>query len=304
MSPRGSVPDGVAREVARALGSPEDPDPVESASALGGGCIHPAARIRTGSGTEAFLKWNPDPGPGGFGVEARGLEALARREGLRVPRVLAFREGGPDSRGWLLLELIREGPGKAETGQLLGTGLARLHRPIPDGTPGWAEHGILATLPQPNLPGLSWPDFWVQARLLPRWKQVHRAFGREAREVWERAAANMDRILDGWEEDGVSLLHGDLWSGNVLTDQEGRPVLIDPAVYRGHREVDLAMMELFGGFSGGARDTAREAWPLPPGYENRRRHAYQLYPLLVHVELFGGSYVAGASARIRKLASC
>jgi len=304
MKSGGPIPEGVAREVARALGSPEAPDQVEEASALGGGCIHPAARIRTAFGTEAFLKWNRYPGPGGFGVEARGLEALARRGGLRVPRVLALQEGGPEIQGWLLLELIREGPAGGETDRLLGTGLARLHRPLPDEAPGWEEDGILATLPQPNPAGLSWPDFWVEARLLPRWKEVHGAFGREARELWERAAADMDRILDGWQEDGLSLLHGDLWSGNLLTDSEGRPVLIDPAVYRGHREVDLAMMELFGGFSGAALATYREAWPLAPGYEDRRRDAYQLYPLLVHVELFGGGYVAGASARIRKLASC
>lgn len=284
------------------MGRDGEPDPVLEASRLGGGCIHPAVRIRTRSGTEAFLKWSPTPGPTGFGVEARGLAALAERGGLRAPRVLAWESGESGGRGWLLLELIHEGPAGRESSRLLGEGLAHFHRPEPGWSPGWDEDGWIASLPQPNPAISSWPEFWVRARLLPRWEVVGPAFDASIRSLWARVLDRMDRILAGWEEDGISLLHGDLWGGNLLTDREGRPVLIDPAVYRGHREVDLAMLELFGGFPHDAFRVYREAAPLPSGYEGRRRDAYQLYPLLVHVELFGGGYVGGAGARIRRLA--
>jgi protein-ribulosamine 3-kinase len=185
-----------------------------------------------------------------------------------------------------------------------GAGGARRRRPQAEGRrQDLSACAGIATLPQPNPRVPSWPDFWVEARLLPRWRRVRDAFSRGARGEWDRLVSRMGTILEGWKEDGLSLLHGDLWSGNVMTDREGRPVLIDPAVYRGHREVDLAMMELFGGFAGEALRAYGEASPLRPGYEERRRDAYQLYPLLVHVELFGGGYVGGAEARIRRLAA-
>lgn len=304
---RGPVPGEVARGAALALGAPGEPDPLVDASALGGGCIHPAARVETRSGRTAFLKWSPSPGGTGFGVEARGLRALAHRGGVRIPEVLGVDEGGPDRRGWLVLELVEKGPPSKETPELLGRGLARLHRPYPDtsaeAVPGWDEDGWIATLHQPNPEIAFWPEFWLEARLLPRWRAVRRAFGADVRRSWERMASRMDELLAGWDEDGISLLHGDLWSGNVMTDREGRPVLVDPAVYRGHREVDLAMMELFGGFPEAAFRTYREAWPQLPGYAEIRRDAYQLYFLLVHVELFGSGYVGRTAEAIRRLAS-
>jgi protein-ribulosamine 3-kinase len=296
------VPNEVLVEVALALGGEGPPDPAVEAARLAGGCIHPAVRIRARSGTEAFLKWSTRPGPTGFGVEARGLDALRERGGLRVPRVLAFEAGQADQLGWLLLELVHEGEGGAESSLRLGTGLAHLHRPEPGWDPGWDEDGWIASLPQPNPSVPDWPAFWVEARLLPRWKAVAPAFDARARRLQERVLREMHRILEGWEEDGISLIHGDLWVGNLLIDDEGQPVLIDPAVYRGHREVDLAMMELFGGFPGDAFRAYRNERPLSPGYEERRRDAYQLYPLLVHVELFGGSYVQGVESRLRRLA--
>jgi protein-ribulosamine 3-kinase len=296
------VPDEVLLEVAAALGGDGPPDPPVEAARLGGGCIHPAVRLRTRAGTEAFLKWSTRVGPSGFAVEARGLEALRDRGGVRVPEVLAFEAGGDDRLGWLLLELIHEGQGGPESARMLGEGLATLHRPEPGWSPGWDENGWIASLPQPNPSLPDWPAFWVEARLLPRWEAVAPAFGPETRRLQERAFSEIHRLLEGWDEDGISLLHGDLWTGNVLLDRDGQPVLIDPAVYRGHREVDLAMMELFGGFPPSALRVYMEAAPLVPEYRERRRDAYQLYPLLVHVELFGGSYVQGVESRLRRLA--
>lgn len=118
----------------------------------------------------------------------------------------------------------------------------------------------------------------------------------------------MDRLLDGlpdllegWAADGIGLLHGDLWGGNVLVGHGGRAYLVDPAVYRGHREVDLAMMELFGGFGERVFSAYREVRPVEPGYREARRDVYQLYPLLVHVNLFGGGYVRRALSAIDRI---
>jgi fructosamine-3-kinase len=115
---------------------------------------------------------------------------------------------------------------------------------------------------------------------------------------WARLMERLPELLAPAEADGPSLLHGDLWGGNVLA-APGGPALIDPAVYRGHREADLAMTELFGGFGGGFQAAYREAWPLQPGYPARRA-VYQLWYLLVHVNLFGGGYVAQTAAVLRE----
>jgi fructosamine-3-kinase len=129
-----------------------------------------------------------------------------------------------------------------------------------------------------------------------------RTAGREpgARREWERLFDRLPELLAPGEEDGPSLLHGDLWSGNVLS-AAGEPALIDPAVYRGHREADLAMAELFGGFDACFHAAYREARPLLPGYAETRRAVYQLYYLLVHVNLFGGGYVAQTAAMLRRI---
>lgn len=301
-------PSDVASGAATALGERKGADALVSAEPLTGGCIHPAARIRTGSGRSAFLKWSERPGPSGFRVEAEGLRALKARGGLRVPQVLGVGTGSIDRRGWLLLELVEEGPPDPSTPERLGAGLARLHRPLEDGAagraaPGWEEDGWIGPLPQANrLTASSWPEFWREARLLPQWERAEKRFDRATRRRWERLLARTPEALEGWESDGLSLLHGDLWSGNVLTDREAEPVLIDPAVYRGHREVDLAMMELFGGFDPAVLERYRAEFPVAPAYAEVRRDLYQLYPLLVHVNLFGGGYVDGVRAKVDRLA--
>jgi protein-ribulosamine 3-kinase len=266
--------------------------PAETEAAVGGGCIHPARRIRGPSGRAAFLKWSPEPGRSGFGVEARGLRALRDRGGVPVPEVLGWDEGGKEARGWLLLEWIEPGSPTPDTEAELGRGLARLHEPLDEGGPGWEEEGWIGSLPQGNRTDLDWPAFWAAARLAPRWRHAREAGRIPAREepAMDRLLSALPRALAGWETDGISLLHGDLWSGNVLVARGGSPYLVDPAVYRGHREVDLAMMELFGGFGPGTFRAYEEVVPLRDGYAEIRRGIYQLYPLLVHVNLFGGGY--------------
>jgi fructosamine-3-kinase len=146
-----------------------------------------------------------------------------------------------------------------------------------------------------------WPRFWWSERLEPQ-LALARANGQlpglEAE--WDTLESRLPTLLEGAAADGCAILHGDLWSGNVYPGPDGGPVLVDPAVYRGHREVDLAMTELFGGFPGSFYDAYRERRPLVEGYEAVRRNVYQVYPLLVHVNLFGGGYVEGAAASLRR----
>ncbi|MEX0936048.1 MAG: fructosamine kinase family protein [Gemmatimonadota bacterium] len=303
MSPNGTLPGEVESAAASALGLADGDNPFLDIHRLGGGCIHPSVRLRTRRGEEFFLKWSKGSGAGGFTLEAEGLRALAEIEGgPRIPTVLAAEDGDADSCGWLLLEFIEEGRPTARTAAQLGEALASMHGSRADPLPGWHRDGFIGSLPQRNgASGASWPRFWVEARLEPQWKRARRHFDPETAHAWSRLLPRIEAALQGWEEDGVSLLHGDLWSGNVLTDQSGEPVLIDPAAYRGHREVDLAMMELFGGFRERTFARYREIAPLRPGYPERRRDIYQLYPLLVHVNLFGASYIGSVRDRLLRL---
>jgi fructosamine-3-kinase len=259
--------------------------------------------VETEEGTAAFLKWSGEGVFTGFGVEARGLLALAERGGVRVPRVLGFGSGESGAAGWLLLEFVRPGAPGSAISERLGEGLATLHRPLSKGAPGWEEDGWIGRLPQRNGPGQEWPAFWRDARLLPLLSRLEHGFDRKTRAGAEQVLSDIHLALEGWQDDGLSLLHGDLWSGNVLWDESGDPVLLDPAAYRGHREVDLAMMELFGGFSGLSFDAYFASAPLAPGYPERRRDAYQLYPLLVHLGMFGEGYLPRVRHCILRLAS-
>lgn len=303
MRREGFVPRAVAEAALRALASSSVPAGFRRVQPLGGGCIHHAARVESADGIEGFLKWSAEPGFSGFGAEARGLVALAERGGVRVPKVLAFGSGEDGLPGWLLLELIRPGPPGTADPDLLGSGLATLHRPLEDSLPGWSEDGWIGTLPQHNTLASDWPTFWRDARLVPLLSEVATSLDREDREAADKVLREIDDALLGWDADGLSLLHGDLWSGNVLWDESGVPVLLDPSVYRGHHEVDLAMMELFGGFSPRTFETYLERSPLASGYPDRRRHAYQLYPLLVHLALFGEGYRTRVRNCLRRLAA-
>ena len=276
---------------------------VLSARPVGGGCINQGTALRTTRG-DFFLKWNREADHGFFGVEAEGLEALATSRSVRVPLVVAA-SAPRDEIAWLLLEWIEEGrPGRAGWIRL-GRELAALHRDpgrgAPDARFGWSGDNLIGSLPQPNGWSGDWAGFWAERRIRPLAREL-----RERGALSAAQAAVVEAVAEGADEllgpaaaaDGPSLLHGDLWSGNVLFARGGGPVLIDPAVYVGHREVDLAMADLFGGFSGAFREAYEDAWPLQPGHQ-RRRPAYQLYPLLVHARLFGGGYAASAAAAAR-----
>jgi len=294
------------------------PAHLSAARSLRGGCINPSACIETDSGESFFLKWNAAAPTGMFEAEADGLTALAAcarasnvaDAGLHVPEVLDHSDGTGGSPSWLLLQYLPPGPATVGFGERLGRSLALLHRAEIgqfEGSGeteryGWWRDGFIGSLSQENQPSTSWPDFWRDRRLAPQLDRA-RSLG-----FWRGGqGASLDRLLDRVEDllspvadESPSLLHGDLWGGNVFPDVVGTPVLIDPAVYRGHREVDLAMSELFG-FPDGFLEAYREAWPIDPAYEDHRRDLYQLYYLLVHVNLFGAGYVPAveqAAARV------
>jgi fructosamine-3-kinase len=288
-----NLPDAVRDAVEAKLGT------IEAVRGVEGGSINEAVRVEVGGGT-AFLKFNPDIPGRVFRVEAAGLDALrVAASGLHVPAVRAVGTGGKP--GWLALEWLEPSPWGPEVSERLAGGLAALHRAPVRGW-GWEEDGYIGSLPQSNTPTPSWPAFWWKRRLEPQLRLCDLGGGRPGEQYeWEQLARQLPALLAAGDEDGPSLVHGDFWRGNVLSTEGGEPALVDPAVYRGHREVDLAMSELFGGFDSVFYDAYRERWPLRPGYEEVRRHVYQLYYLLVHVNLFGGSYRGQVIASLRRV---
>lgn len=287
------IPDALRQALETRLGA------VRGAAPVSGGCINHGMRVETADGP-VFVKHNADAPAGMFAAEARGLDALrAAADGLVVPRALAWAEAGDGAPAWLAVEWLepsRRGPNFAER---LGRGLAALHRAGRRDGWGWMEDNFMAGLTQANASAASWAEFWRARRLEPQ-LQLARCGGRMPGKAaeWDRLMDRLPELLAPAEADGPSLLHGDLWGGNVLAASAG-PALIDPAVYRGHREADLAMTELFGGFGDGFHAAYREAWPLHPGYPARRA-VYQLWYLLIHVNLFGGGYGAQTAAVLRQ----
>ena len=268
----------VRAELGAALGAS-----VAEVRALSGGDINDAWRVTLSDGRALFVKTHEDAEADMFPLEAEGLAWLAEASAIRTPRVLAA------SASYLALELIEPGQRSPDFAERLGRELAALHRFGADGF-GWREDNFIASLRQENTREEDWPSFYVRRRLEPMLRRASdRGLASAAmKKGFARLFARIEELAGPAEP--PSRLHGDLWGGNCHVGEDGAPVLIDPAVYGGHREMDLAMMQLFGGFSERTFDAYHEAWPLAPGWRERTP-LYQLYPLLVHVVLFGGSYV-------------
>jgi len=284
-----NLPDDVRAGVERALAERDLGSRVESARSVGGGCINNGARLDTDAGISVFLKWNPGAPDGMFAAEAEGLAALGAAQALRVPRPIAWAEEG--STPWLLLEYIAPGSTGPRSQEALGRGLARLHLSLDTPGFGWERDNWIGSLDQANEPTDSWPDFWRDRRMGPQ-LDMARGRGRARDRAFDDLMAVIPQALEDIET--PELLHGDLWGGNWFVDEDGAPVIIDPAVYRGHGEVDLAMSELFGGFGPHFYDAYSESHGITDAYDAYRRDLYQLYYLLVHVNLFGGAYESGS----------
>lgn len=256
---------------------------------VGGGCIHNGARIGTDAGAACFLKWNESPTPGMFAAEAEGLGALRERCDLRIPAPLSWDEAGPTA--WLLMEYVEPSAPSSTSGRALGEGLARMHQAGAASAFGWRRDNWIGSLPQENPETTSWGVFWRDARLRPQ-LELARDRGRLQDERFDSLLEHTVPALADVAR--PELLHGDLWSGNTFTSRGGTPVLVDPAVYHGDGEVDLAMSELFGGFDAPFYDAYDAHRPISSGYREFKRDLYQLYYLLVHVNIFGASYEQGA----------
>jgi fructosamine-3-kinase len=262
---------------------------VREARTVAGGDINHAWRVGLADGRAVFVKHHADAPRGMFGCEARGLDWLRAAEALRLPEVMAVSDGdGAGGPAFLALEWIASAAPAPGHDEALGRGLATLHRNAPAGF-GLDHDNFIALLPQDNRNAASWPEFYATRRLEPQLRMASDRGRASAamRRGFQRLFTRMTELCGPAEP--PARLHGDLWGGNAMTDERGLPLLIDPAVYGGHREIDLAMMRLFGGFGARVFAAYEEAWPLAPGHDERVA-LYQLYPLMVHVNLFGGGY--------------
>lgn len=283
--------DAIATAIAEASGTRFQPVGLAGAE---GGCINRAHVLTGADGTRWFIKLNRADRLPMFVAESAGLESILSAGSLKAPRPLCT--GAAQGESWLVMEYLDlSGQGDPAA---LGRDLAAMHR---HGAAdfGWHMDNTIGATPQVNTPADDWVDFWRHRRLL---FQLNLAAenGLDTRVIarGERLASRLDGFFSGYRPT-ASLLHGDLWSGNVAYSG-GVPVVFDPALYYGDREADIAMTELFGGFDRRFYSAYRQAWPMDPGY-GVRRELYNLYHVLNHFNLFGGGYGAQAARMIDRL---
>ena len=261
--------------------------PTRSATPISGGDINDAYKLILTDGRQVVMKANRSAGLSFFQAEADGLEAIHATGTIGTPKVI---DVGKDQQhgAFLLLEWVEASPKPHDFWESFGRNLARMHQ-APAFHFGWGKDNYIGANPQINTPHDNWITFYRDCRLAPQFRNAQHYFDPSTRKC-------ITRLLDHLEDHLVepahpSLLHGDLWSGNFITGNDGQAWLIDPAVYVGHAEADLAMTELFGGFAPAFYSAYQEVNPLQPGYE-QRRDMYNLYHLLNHLNLFGGGYLS------------
>ncbi len=262
-------------------------------SGIGGGCIHIASLISGTDGRTFFLKQNSADHIAGFEAEAHALEVMAAANSIRVPQPIGCGVSGRQA--FLVMEYLSMG-GRNGDWNAMGQQLARMHRNIVDSF-GWDADNFIGSSPQLNGWSDSWIEFYRDYRLHPQMKWARkRGLG------LANGNALLDSLQDFFESYSPqpSLLHGDLWAGNASFLEDGSPVIFDPAAYYGDREADLAMTEMFGGFTSAFYDGYNREWPLDPGYRIRKP-LYILYHELNHYNLFGGGYGYQAESTISRL---
>jgi fructosamine-3-kinase len=261
---------------------------------LPGGDINRAALISDGN-TDWFLKHHANAPDGMFAAEALALSEISDQGCIRVPSPIAH--GSDGDTAWLVLEyleLTSDGPAS-----LLGEQLAALHT-VTGKQHGWSRDNYIGSTPQYNTACENWAEFWRDYRLRPQLEMAQAAgHGGRLLSKGERLLENIDQLMDG-HQPAASLLHGDLWAGNKAFTSDGQPVIFDPASYYGDRETDIAMTELFGGFTADFYAAYQAHFPLPDGYR-LRRDLYNLYHILNHLNLFGGGYLSRCEHMIGSL---
>jgi len=282
----------IAAAISAATRQPFQP---ASHTPVGGGCINQCYLMRGQDGRQYFLKLNQARHPDMLISESACLDALAATRTLRVPRVITHGVAGRHA--FLVLEQMDlHSHGDA---RLLGERLAAMHRCTAPRF-GFAQDNFIGTSPQPNTWTEDWITFWREQRLGHQLRlAASNDYGGKLQTSGEKLLDALPIFFAGYTPQ-ASLLHGDLWSGNHAFLSDGTPVIFDPAAYYGDRECDLAMTELFGGFPAAFYDSYRASFPLDAGYATRH-DLYNLYHILNHANLFGGSYVRQAEGMMERL---
>lgn len=288
-----SLPDAIRNKCQKLFGTF-----ILSSKPISGGDINHAQLLETNKGN-FFLKFNSKPGSlEMFEKEAKGLSLLDEPAIFRIPKVLHISQTAETA--FLILEYIKSGVKKRDFWEIFGRRLAQLHQTTQEHF-GLDHANYIGSLVQQNHPHPSWSAFFIKERLLPQIKLARNQNRLKATDLssFEKLFKKIPNICPN---EPSALIHGDLWSGNFLIDSNGQPVLIDPAVSFAHREMDLAMTKLFGGFDSAFYSSYKAAYPLTSGF-SQRMEVYQLYYLLVHVNLFGGGYVNSVRSILKKFAS-
>jgi protein-ribulosamine 3-kinase len=263
---------------------------------VGGGSINDTYKVIINGSKKYFLKLNSLVAfPGLFEKEKNGLEFLARQNYIRIPSVIFYETN--DNYQLLLLEWIEGSIRNESFWKKFGAQLAQLHT-INNETFGFMEDNYMGSLTQENTFANNWVDFFIQYRLQPQINLARNQDRLDKNHVasFESLFKKLDSVFN---TENPSLIHGDLWSGNFMCTDQSLPVLIDPAVYFGHRNMDLAMTTLFGGFDKAFYDSYHYYYPLSPNYR-KQWEVCNLYPLLIHLNLFGKSYLSGITNTLKK----
>ena len=268
---------------------------IKNIYSVGGGCINQSAKIETNQGL-FFAKWNhAKKYPRMFETEAMGLNILADTNKIKIPEVISQKTIGETD--FLILEFIENGSPSKNFWNDFGKSLAKIHKHTAEKF-GLNHDNYIGSLPQSNKQHASWSEFFILERLEPQIK-----LAKDERKINHTAIKQFSNLFNRLEKifpiEKPSLLHGDLWSGNYLIGSKGEPSIIDPAVYFGHREMDIGMTKLFGGFSPAFYESYNEEFPLEKNWQERT-DTCNLYPLMVHVNLFGRSYVMQVESILRK----
>ena len=266
-------------------------------TAVGGGSINDTYRIRFGE-RNAFCKMNSAIRfPQLFAKEKAGLKLIAKQKLIKTPEIIdCFEEAGTQV---LMLEWVQAGERTEAFWKRFGEGLAALHRVSAEAF-GLLENNYMGSVPQSNVRHKTWTAFFLAERLQPMIQRC--LLNGQLNKTHLRQFENLEKRLSQiFEDENPSLLHGDLWSGNFMCDQNSEPVLIDPAVYFGHRSIDLAMTTLFGGFQSPFYESYRHHFPFPDNYEEQWA-VCNLYPLLIHLYLFGTSYLPQIENTLQRFA--
>jgi fructosamine-3-kinase len=260
---------------------------------LSGGCINHVHRVKTSIG-DFCIKYNlKERFPNMFTSEADGLSYLKKAGKIYTPEVICTGEAGIYS--YILLEFIDQGRRKSSFMENFGKSLGQQHR-VTSGYFGYSIDNYMGSIPQSNKQHPDWTSFFVVERLNRQVSLAREYFSSSDFASFDRLYARLEELIP---EEPPALLHGDLWGGNYMVGKDGNACLIDPAVYYGHREVDIAMTTLFGGFDETFYASYQEEYPMEKGWQ-KRLEILNLYPLLIHLNLFGSGYLGSITSVIRK----